>query len=136
MQPYDSSRDAQRMRRWFLRLFGVWLMAGLIGWAAQCPQRAWAVDPTTADTPQDVTVERTSERLHFKVPADWPIEKRGGVTAPIPIEEYLARKFKALEGSVQSMEQRVNGLDLRLRVVEEEKKKQTSGLKPTEPARP
>ena len=136
MQHYDSSQDTQRMRRWFLRLLGVWLMVGLIRWAAQRPQKAWAADPTAEDTPQDVTVDKTSERLHFKVPADWPIEKRGGVTAPIPIEEYLARKFKALEGSVQSMERRVNGLDLRLRVVEEEKKKQTSGLKSTEPARP
>ena len=136
MPPYESSQDTPHMRRWVLRLFRVWLPVGLIGSAAQCPQRVWAADRTTEDAPQDVTVDKTSERLHFKVPADWPIEKRGGVTAPIPIEEYLARKFKALEGSVQSMEQRVNGLDLRLRVVEEEKKKQTSGLKPTEPARP
>ena len=120
------------MRRWFLRLFGVWLMAGLIGWVAQRPQMAWAADPTAEDAPQDVTVDKTSERLHFKVPADWPIEKRGGVTAPIPIEEYLARKFKALEGSVQSMEQRVNGLDLRLRVLEEEKKTKGAGLRSAE----
>lgn len=35
--------------------------------------------------------------LNFQVPEDWPIEKRGGITAPIPTEEYISIKFKATE---------------------------------------
>ena len=85
------------------------------------------------DQPQgDVTVEKTAERLHFKVPPDWPVERRNGILMPIPIEEYLARKFKALETSTQALEQQVNGLDLRLRVVEEESKKVHRGLQSAE----
>ncbi len=81
----------------------------------------WAEDAAAKDT---AVIQKTEEGLHFNVPADWPIEKRGGIMAPIPIEEYLARKFKALEQQIQAMEQRGNSLDVRLRVVEEELKKQ------------
>jgi len=35
--------------------------------------------------------------LRFKVPEDWPIEKRGGVLAPIPTEEYVSMKFKDID---------------------------------------
>ena len=88
-----------------------------------------AEDPSTGD----VTVDKTSERLHFKVPPDWPIEKRGGIMAPIPIEEYLARKFQGLQTQLQSIEQRVNGLDLRVRVLEEAAKKPQNGLRSVAP---
>ena len=81
----------------------------------------------------DVAVEKTTERLHFKVPADWPIEKRNGVIAPIPVEEYLARKFSSLDQQLQAIEQRVSGLDLRMRVLEEAAKKpQPKGLQSLE----
>ena len=65
------------------------------------------------------TVRKTAEQLHFELPPDWPVEKRGGIAGPIPVEEYLALKFRALEGRLQTLEQRLNGLDLRLRVMEE-----------------
>ena len=42
-----------------------------------------AEDATSAERP---TVKKTEDGLHFNLPADWPIEKRGGITAPIPIE--------------------------------------------------
>ena len=71
-----------------------------------------------------VTVQKTKEGLHFNLPPDWPVEKRGGVMGPIPIEEYLSKKFSALNTQLQSLEQRLNGLDVRLRVAEEELKKQ------------
>lgn len=96
---------------------------------------AWAEEARSSEQ-EDVTVEKTAERLHFKVPADWPVEKRGGVMAPIPIEEYLARKFKALEAQLQSIEQRVAGLDLRVRVLEEASKKQSKGLSSAESGGP
>jgi hypothetical protein len=90
---------------------------------------ARAEDAASSEPP---TVQKTSEGLHFKVPPDWPIEKRGGIMAPIPIEEYLARKFKALEAQLQALEQRLNGFDVRLRVVEEQAKKQREGLRSSE----
>ncbi len=94
---------------------------------------AWAADdPST----KDVAVDKTAEQLHFKVPPDWPIEKRGGIMAPIPIEEYLARKFKSLEAQLQVIEQRVSGLDLRVRVLEEASKKQQKGLRSSEQTSP
>jgi len=37
---------------------------------------------------------KKSGGLNFQVPEDWPIEKRGGVLAPIPTEEYVLNKFK------------------------------------------
>lgn len=40
---------------------------------------------------------REAKGLRFSVPEDWPIEKRGGVVAPIPTEEYVTIKFKAVE---------------------------------------
>lgn len=87
--------------------------------------------PVFAETPsvkESATVRKTEEGLHFDVPPDWPIEKRGGVVGPIPIEEYLGRKFQALTSQLQALEQRFNGFDVRLRVLEEEMKKQKQGL--------
>jgi len=39
--------------------------------------------------------------LYFQVPEDWPIEKRGGILAPIPTEEYVSIKFKTTEKEFQ-----------------------------------
>ena len=83
---------------------------------------------------EPVTVERTKEQLHFKLPPDWPIEKRAGMVQPIPVEEYLAMKFKALDARLQAIEQRLSGLDLRLRVLEEGLSKRTPGLKSSDTA--
>jgi len=41
--------------------------------------------------------------LNFHVPEDWPIEKRGGILAPIPTEEYISIKFKATEEEFQAI---------------------------------
>ena len=71
------------------------------------------------------TVRKSQEQLHFELPPDWPIEKRGGMVGPIPVEEYLAMKFKALDARLQAMEQKLNGMDLRLRVIEENQKAKT-----------
>ena len=95
------------------------------GWA-----RASAEDGMSADKP---TVRKSQEQLHFQLPPDWPIEKRGGMVGPIPVEEYLAMKFKALDSRLQAMEQKLNGMDLRLRVIEENQKAKASqpGLRPS-----
>ena len=93
---------------------------------------AFAAGEDQSTPVESPTVQKTAERLHFTVPPDWPIEKRGGVMAPIPIEEYLGRKFNAMESQLQSLEQRVNGFDLRLRALEEQSKKERQGLRSSE----
>ena len=96
---------------------------------------ARAEDGMSAEKP---TVRKTQEQLNFELPPDWPIEKRGGMVAPIPVEEYLAMKFKALDVRLQAIEQRLNGMDLRLRVIEEAQKSKASqaGLRSTGTAQP
>lgn len=66
----------------------------------------------------DGTVIKTVDELRFKVPEDWPIERHGSAAGPIPVEEYLAMKFKNLDARLQAMEQQINQLSLRLRVLE------------------
>ena len=85
---------------------------------------------------EPVTVTRTEQQLHFQLPPDWPIEKRGGMVVPIPVEEYLAQKLKAIDSRFQVIEQRLNGFDLRLRVLEEGGKKPSQGLKSSEATSP
>lgn len=80
--------------------------------------------------PSEPVMDKTAEGLHFKVPPDWPIEKRGGVMAPIPIEEYLARRFQGLDARWQSVEQRLSVLDRRLRAVEEALEQQRQAAPP------
>jgi len=90
------------------------------------------LQPTAAEEKEATTVV-TKEGLHFKLPPDWPVEKRGGVVAPIPIEEYLAQKFSAIQSRLQALEQQMVGLELKLRVMEEElKRRKEKGLQSTE----
>lgn len=80
---------------------------------------------------QEAIIEtRTQQGLHFELPPDWPVEKRNGVLAPIPMEEYLSRKLKGIDGRIEAMEQLLNAMDLRLRVMEEKlRKNQDKGLR-------
>ena len=104
------------MRRTGFTLVEMLITLSLIGLLAAGEGFAQAEDGAATERP---TVRKTQEQLHFELPLDWPVEKRGGIVGPIPVEEYLAMKFKALEARLQVIEQRLNGLDLRLRVVEE-----------------
>ncbi|HLD78744.1 MAG TPA: hypothetical protein VJB16_06980 [archaeon] len=109
---------------------GGWLGAAalslLVG-AAGSPARAEDGEAAQAKP----TVRKTAEQLHFELPPDWPVEKRGGMVGPVPVEEYLAMKFKALESRLRTIEQRLSGFDLRLRVIEEAMKSKNpqSGLR-------
>jgi hypothetical protein len=69
-------------------------------------------------------VLKNRDGLNFNLPEDWPIEKRGGVVAPIPVEEYLSKKFKSVEERIRFIEQQVGALDMRVRILEEQSKKQ------------
>ncbi len=112
----------------------VWRTAAITAVVLAISVPGYAEEPASKD--RKPTVRKTEDGLHFNVPPDWPIEKRAGVTAPIPIEEYLAKKFSAIESRLQVLEQRVNGLDVRLRVQEEASKRPGQGLRSSEPAAP
>jgi len=65
---------------------------------------------------------RTEDGLRFRVPPDWPIEKRGGGVGPIPVEEYVARKFASMEIRLRAMEQQLSSMELRVRLLETQMK--------------
>ena len=106
-----------------------WMRRGVAAWGALLVMLG-AVGPAAWLQAEDKGKEgqgavlKTEDGLRFRLPADWPIEKRGGITAPIPIEEYLSRKLGAIESRLQSLEQQVTSTDMRLRVLEEDQKKQ------------
>ena len=81
-----------------------------------------------ADDENEYTV-KTEKNLRFQVPQDWPIEERNGVIGPIPIEEYLSRKFADVNVQLTSLNQQMNLLEARLQKTENqlrEKKQQVS----------
>ena len=80
--------------------FGMFLSLSSIIIITNCP----AVFAKDNDDPVIV-----KNRLRFAVPEDWPIEKRGGIVAPIPMEEYLIIKFKAVESQFDSIDQDTAG---------------------------
>lgn len=77
-----------------------------------------AAGMAAAEDGAEERIIKTVDRIRFNLPDDWPMERHGGAVGPIPIEEYIAMKFKALEARLQAMEQQVNQLTLRLRVME------------------
>jgi len=52
---------------------------------------------------------KTQNGLNFQVPDDWPIEKRGGIVAPIPTEEYVLIKFKEVEEEFRAVKADLTG---------------------------
>jgi len=105
-----------------MKLFAGLLALGMV---------AWILGPVAGAAERDdkggsaaATVRKTAEGLHFQLPPDWPVEKRAGSVGPIPIEEYMARKFSALDQRLKTLEQQVGSLDVRVRVLEEEVKRQ------------
>lgn len=96
----------------------VWLMA----FATESMADAVKAEEKSGAVP--TTVRKTAERLHFQLPPDWPVEKRAGSVGPIPIEEYMARKFSAMDQRLKTLEQQVGSLDIRVRVLEEDVNRQ------------
>ncbi len=50
------------------------------------------------------TTLTTKEGLTFRVPEDMPIERRGGIQAPIPFDEYMYGKFKQMDDRLKDIE--------------------------------
>lgn len=90
--------------------FGILVGAAFVGWAEDSSDMTLTV--------------KEAEGHHFRVPPDWPIEERGGIVAPVPVEEYLHQKFSRVDQRLGEMEQRLSALEVRVRVWEEEMKNQ------------
>ena len=102
----------RRNRRWRVSLTSLTLVIlGVSGFVAS-PIRA-------EDTSAEGTVKKSKGGLNFQLPPDWPVEKRGGMIIPIPVEEYLGKKFKEVESRLHLLEQQQSGFDIRLRAIEE-----------------
>ncbi len=68
-----------------------------------------AVPALCAAADQDETNFRyqtvtSKDGLTYRIPEDMPIEKRGGIEAPIPFDEYMYGKFKQMDVRLQRME--------------------------------
>lgn len=46
---------------------------------------------------------KTQKGLRFNVPDDWPVEKRGGGLAPVPVEEYVLKRFKQVQDDLDTL---------------------------------
>lgn len=60
----------------------------------------------------------TPEGLTFRVPEDMPIEKRNGIVAPVPFEEYIYGKFRKLDARVHKLEKTTANMEERLTALE------------------
>ncbi len=54
---------------------------------------------------------KTQEGLIFRVPEDMPIEKRGGIIAPIPFDEYMYRKLKLINDELTDVKKRLEKIE-------------------------
>ena len=98
------------------------------------PSSGFAADEQRGE--RAVGVVKTEEGLRFRLPPDWPVEKRGAVVAPIPVEEYLSRKLSGVDARLRVLEQQLGSFDLRLRVLEEALKQQGRLRSSSEPSQP
>ena len=94
------------MRQWIIVSITVGVLITSLGWAAE--------DKET------LTVTKRGGTRFLSL-SDWPMKKRGGVSAAIPLEEYLSGKFADVHEQLRGMDQRVTQLETRLKQVEEEK---------------
>lgn len=82
---------------------------------------AFAAKNKDKNTDEDLIV-RTEKGLRFKLPKDWPVEKRGGAIGPIPIEEYVALKFDKVNTQLQKIEQSIADLSIDIQELKKLKK--------------
>ncbi|MCM8812288.1 MAG: hypothetical protein NC910_04490 [Candidatus Omnitrophica bacterium] len=72
------------------------------------------------ETNKPAMVVKESRGIRFVLPADWPLEEKDGVVGPIPVEDYVGRKFSAAERRITDLEKRLEFLEKRLKAAEDE----------------
>lgn len=94
-----------------------------LGWAVtMLALGSLAIAQTVEERENLVTKELKG--FKFKVPADWPVEDRNGQVGPVPVEEYLSKKFIAVSARLADIETRLTAVETRLADAEQ---KSTSG---------
>ncbi|MBI4313647.1 MAG: hypothetical protein HY594_02405 [Candidatus Omnitrophica bacterium] len=106
------------------RMFPEWMGMFLAVLAFVVPGTVWA--------DQEEMVIKEQKGLRFKLPADWPVEERSGAVGPIPTEEYLSRKFSALNSRLDSVEKRLGTSETGLRAAEQRMGAAEAGLRSTQ----
>lgn len=88
--------------------------AWLIPLALASLASAWLLTAPTAGSsaaPGEELMTKEVKGLKFKVPADWAVEERGGTIAPIPVEEYLSKKFSTVTARFDAVDKRLGALE-------------------------
>ena len=62
----------------------------------------------------------TKEGLVFRVPEDMPVEKRDGLLAPIPFDEYMYGKFKQVDVKLQSINEKLDRIEKKVAELDED----------------
>lgn len=68
----------------------------------------------------------TKDGLNFRVPEDMPIQKKDGIVAPMPFDEYMYGKFKKIDMRLEHMETQLQNIE---KLLEEMKQSQPKVLK-------
>ena len=93
----------------------VWLGWVIVAWCVTSP--AMAQTAQTVEEKENL-VTKELKGFKFKVPADWPVEDRDGQVGPVPVEEYLAKKFSAVSARFDAVEKQLAALETRVGEVE------------------
>ena len=91
MSPTGSRKSRNRF------VLGLALLGGILVWGA-----------VSVTYGQAEKKPREQKGLKFDVPDDWPIEERGGVVAPIPVEEYVSQKFQEYDPRLEALQRELN----------------------------
>jgi len=111
----------------------VWVLAGIVLALGSQPLLAVNEREDKYDRPIKYAVKE-QEGLRFDVPEDWPIEKRGGVVAPIPVDEYLVIKFKEVDKKIEALSDEIESFGARVDVLEKKNTKPLPVFKTEEKA--
>jgi hypothetical protein len=74
----------------------------------------------------DYQTVTTKEGLNFRVPEDMPIQKKDGIVAPVPFDEYMYGKFKKMDARLERIEQQLASIE---KTLQEMKQSQPKVLK-------
>ena len=69
----------------------------------------WASETVRVNAEETKRTTKTLKGINFNIPADWPLEERGGALGPIPVEEYLIMKFGKTGEHFKQLETQVSG---------------------------
>ena len=57
----------------------------------------------------------TQEGLAFRVPEDMAVEKRNGILAPVPFDEYMYSKFKKIDEKLKAIDKKLDDIETLLK---------------------